>query len=276
MPSNLAQHGSAGPATRGLPAPCGECPRATSSRTFSRVAQARQRRDAVASSSRSIPANRRGAPAGCPARLPLSTVETYSGNSGLSERRVVPVVEMAAVTLHAGQGAERLAAVRSSSLAGAAIAEVAGGQVRQQRHADVGRAGARGDASAGFSWKLSGGSQFSSAVTKTSKKRQVRRDSFCRKTRCASDRWTGGGGSGRLSHQATSGETSHRPSSGPATSSMTGSPDISRSSDAATASAGPNHMVRKKPAQVGALAPRLGVAGGLPLQHLLLRPEHPR
>ena len=45
-----------------------------------------------------------------PTRLPLSTVETYSGRQRLERTRVVPVVEVAAVTLHPGQRAERLAA----------------------------------------------------------------------------------------------------------------------------------------------------------------------
>ena len=62
----------------------------------------------------------------------------------LERTRVVPVVEVAAVALHPGQGAERLLRAVEQP-AGGAIAEVAGGQVRQQRHADVGRAGARRD-----------------------------------------------------------------------------------------------------------------------------------
>ncbi len=56
--------------------------------------------------------------------------------------------------------------------------------------------------SAGCSWKLSGGSQFSSPVTKVSKNRQVCRDSLWRKRRCRCERWTAGGASVRLSHQA--------------------------------------------------------------------------
>src|SRR5271170_6881598 len=53
-------------------------------------------------------------------------------------------------------------------------------------------------APAGCSWKLSGGSQFSSDVTNTSKNLQVRRDSFPRKTRCLPDSWTVRVVSGRL------------------------------------------------------------------------------
>ena len=50
---------------------------------------------------------------------------------------------------------------------------------------------------AGYSWKLSGGSQFSSAVTKVSKNRQVRRESCSRNARCTAERLTGGAASER-------------------------------------------------------------------------------
>ena len=60
----------------------------------------------------------------------------------LERARVVPVVEVAAVALHPASVPNVL--LRAVEQAGrGAVAEIVGGQVRQQRHADVGRAGAR-------------------------------------------------------------------------------------------------------------------------------------
>ena len=70
----------------------------------------------------------------------------------------------------------------------------------------------------GFCWMLSGGSQWSSAVTNSSKYRHVFRDSFSRKCCWLSDSRGAGRGIGRLSHQATSGDASHAASKGPANS----------------------------------------------------------
>jgi hypothetical protein len=89
-----------------------------------------------------------------------------------------------------------------------------GGQIRQQRHADVRRACARRD---NWCWKLLkivGGSQFSCSVTNVSKYRQVRRPAFSRKTRCQSDKRMDGGAIGRLRSHPTIGEMSQSESNG--------------------------------------------------------------
>src|SRR4051812_33483149 len=58
----------------------------------------------------------------------------------------------------------------------------------------------------GCSWILSGGSQFSVAVTNVSKNRHVRRDSFLRNCCCLSESRTGCATNGRLNHHAISGD----------------------------------------------------------------------
>ncbi len=76
----------------------------------------------------------------CPARLPLSTAETYSGASGSQRLRVVPVVEMPLVALHRAHRVQRVRRAHEE-LAGRNVAEVVGGEVRQQREAHVGGRG---------------------------------------------------------------------------------------------------------------------------------------
>ena len=61
----------------------------------------------------------------------------------------------------------------------------------------------------GSSWKLSGGSQFSSAVTKVSKKCQVLRAMRRRKTSCSAVNSGAAGSIGWLIHQAIHGAANH-------------------------------------------------------------------
>ena len=68
----------------------------------------------------------------------------------------------------------------------------------------------------GSSWKLSGGSQFSWAVTKVSKKRQVLRAAFRRKTNCSVCNAGTGGSKGWLIRHAIHGATNQRPRIGAA------------------------------------------------------------
>ena len=75
-----------------------------------------------------------------PARLPLSTVETYCGSSGRRSLRVVPVVEMPAETGEAAHGGQR----RLQPLdrfGGSQPGEVAGGRRREEIEAEIGRRG---------------------------------------------------------------------------------------------------------------------------------------
>ncbi|MDT4803918.1 hypothetical protein FQZ97_366840 [compost metagenome] len=68
---------------------------------------------------------------------------------GLQGLRVVPVVEVPAMALQPGHAGQR--AVEAFQQApGAQVAEVVGGQVREQRHAHVGRRGAVGDDGGGL------------------------------------------------------------------------------------------------------------------------------
>ena len=76
-------------------------PRATSSRTSQRVAQPGEDARRQDRRRRPVPADPLRSTSRWPARLPLSTVETYSGRQRLERARVVPVVEVAAVALHA-------------------------------------------------------------------------------------------------------------------------------------------------------------------------------
>ena len=64
----------------------------------------------------------------------------------------------------------------------------------------------------GISWKLSGGSQCSSAVTNTSKKCQVLRAVPRRKPSCERESVGMAGPMGRLTHQAIHGEANQAPS----------------------------------------------------------------
>ena len=109
-----------------------------------------------------------------PSKLPLSTVEMYRGGSGCRVRGVVPVVEMAPVLFQPVERVERLLQPVEQS-AQADVAEVVGGQGRDQQEPLVGRRCPVGDPASGISWKLSGGSQWSSSPTKVSKKCQVLR-----------------------------------------------------------------------------------------------------
>src|SRR5580765_4094771 len=61
----------------------------------------------------------------------------------------------------------------------------------------------------GSSWKLSGGSQWSSGPTKVSKKLQVRRAAARRKRVCSEVSRASRRASGRLAHHAMAGEKSH-------------------------------------------------------------------
>ncbi len=72
-------------------------------------------------------------------------------------------------------------------------------------------------AGTGSSWKLSGGSMWSAAVTKVSKNRQVRRAISRRAWASAADTdiWPASGG-GRLAQRAIAGEAIHRAASGTA------------------------------------------------------------
>ena len=71
--------------------------------------------------------------------MPLSTDETYSGGSGLPDLRVVPVVEMPLVSLQRSPSCPCAFAVRSEELAGRDVAEIVGGQIREQRESHVRR-----------------------------------------------------------------------------------------------------------------------------------------
>ncbi len=64
-------------------------------------------------------------------------------------------------------------------------------------------------AGAGYSWKLSGGSQLSRGPVKSAKKRHVLRADARRNARCSTLRPGVGDTSGRLIHQPTTGDTSH-------------------------------------------------------------------
>ncbi|KFB71345.1 MAG: hypothetical protein AW09_003508 [Candidatus Accumulibacter phosphatis] len=66
------------------------------------------------------------------------------GGQRLQRLRVVPVVEVAAMSLQRVQGAQGIGRALEQ-LAGREIAEVVGRKIRQQRHADVGRRGPMGD-----------------------------------------------------------------------------------------------------------------------------------
>ena len=126
---------------------------------------------------------------------------------------------------------------------------------------------------------LSGGSQFSSAVTKTSKIRHVRRDSLPRKSRCWSVRRTGGAVSGRLSHQAAMGEASQSASRGAATGNCAGRYRVRSKKRCAPPSTGArdrHRPERNAKAAIGAGGPFRPRRQNLPLQHFPpLRPhEH--
>src|SRR5678815_1771838 len=94
---------------------------------------------------------------------------------------------------------------------------------------------------AGCSWKLSGGSQWSSAPTKVSKNAQVLREMARRKRVCSGVRCAGLGASGRLTHQAIAGEASQRSRIGAARASAVALEAASQSA-AATARTGPIHI----------------------------------
>src|SRR3972149_5147535 len=80
----------------------------------------------------------------------------------------------------------------------------------------------RASAAAGLSWKLSGGSQWSSGPTKVSKKAQVLRETRRRNAVCSGESLACGRASDRLSHHASSGDASHRSRIGAAAASAPG------------------------------------------------------
>ncbi len=125
---------------------------------------------------------------------------------------------------------------------------------------------------AGCSWKLSGGSQFSWAVTNVSKYRHVRRDSLDKNARCSSDNCAGAAVNDRLSHHAIPGDTSHSPSSGPAIGKIPGRHTASNTITPAPIN-GAIHMTSKNPHR--SVRRCLRGAGGFPFQQLLLGPMHP-
>ena len=88
--------------------------------------------------------------------------------------RVVPVVEVSAEPLEPPHG-RRVRLEPVDHIERPDPAEVARGHRRQQVQTHVGRRSPVGDHRLGSSWKLSGGSAWSSGPTKTSKKRQLRR-----------------------------------------------------------------------------------------------------
>src|SRR5207249_2762198 len=100
----------------------------------------------------------------------------------------------------------------------------------------------------GSSWKLSGGSQFSSAVTKVSKKCQVLRAMRWSKVSCSRLSSGAGCSMGRLIHHAIQGATSQRTKNGRATIHRAG---CTRPKEIAppSAIAGANHIAPYEPAR---------------------------
>src|SRR5579862_8773719 len=93
----------------------------------------------------------------------------------------------------------------------------------------------------GCSWKLSGGSQWSSAPTKVSKNAQVLRARLRRNRVWSADSLARRRVSGRLIHHAIAGEANHRAAMGPATANAAGC-ESSTPITASKAAAGPAHM----------------------------------
>ena len=103
-----------------------------------------------------------------------------------------------------------------------------------------------------LSCTLSGGSQLVRVLTYSSKYRQVRRPAMVRNRRSDAERTTVGGGSGRLSHQATSGAANQIASQGDAAMSMLGRPAQISSPATSTAINGLTIIARKNPSSVSA------------------------
>src|SRR5262249_26879159 len=148
-------------------------------------------------------------------RLPLSTVETYGGESGFGGEGVYPVREWAPEgpnLAHGSKGGPGGGGARGTG----GEAGAGGGQGGKHTNPRVG-GGRRGAAALrGSSWKLSGGSQWSAGPTNASKKPQVLRATRRSWARSAPARNSSTGGSGWLTRQATAGAPSHNSSSGSA------------------------------------------------------------
>ena len=151
----------------------------------------------------------------------------------LERPRVVPVVEMAPVPLQLVERVEGLlqpAAQRSKP----EIAEIVGREGREQKSPWLVGEVRCATLPSGSSWKLSGGSQWSSSPTKVSKKCQVRRAIRRSARRSVAGQRARSTGRGRLTQKATSGERARRarkrrprapgPPDGPATTRPTPAP----------------------------------------------------
>ena len=95
----------------------------------------------------------------------------------------------------------------------------------------------------GCSCTLSGGSQWSVAVTWVSKNPHVRRASLPRNCNCGCDSTTTARRRGRPSHHISSGDSAHSTSTGAATTSAPGC-TLATAIATAAANAGANHIVR--------------------------------
>ncbi len=144
-----------------------------------------------------------------PARLPLSTDDTYCGLEPAQVARVVPVVEVAAEPLEPVDGGERrlealhhLDACRSSRSRGPSRSPA--GTSRCSSATCDGRRPASGS-----SWKLSGGRPLSSGPTNVSKNSHVRRAVRRSVSTSAAESCSAADSDGgRLTHRATSGDSS--------------------------------------------------------------------
>ena len=101
----------------------------------------------------------------------------------------------------------------------------------------------RATISAGCSCTLSGGSQWSAAVTWVSKNPHVRRDSLPRNCNCGGDSATASRRRGRPSHHINTGDSAHSANTGAATTSAPGC-TLATAIAAAAAKTGANHIVR--------------------------------
>src|SRR5664279_5856998 len=100
----------------------------------------------------------------------------------------------------------------------------------------------------GSSWKLSGGSQFSCALTKVSKKCHVLRALTRKNPSCSADKFAGTRAIGWLIHHAIHGETNHRQKTGKAAASSVGCMTARNIADA-SAVTGATHILAKQPAR---------------------------
>ena len=142
------------------------------------------------------------------ARFPLSTVETYSGDSGFRDVVSYQLIEVAMVAFHGPHGAQRIRRTLYELPSGD-VAEIIGGQIRKQRQPHVGRRRTMADQRDRVLLIVIGRQPMIVRADEGLEELPCLAGNFRRNSFCSScypvPRWT----SGRPIHQAIPGEMNH-------------------------------------------------------------------